>query len=297
LSVPGGGGSAAPDADAAARRRAVWIRLVGSPILLGFVLAVLGLHDRTGDPLATDLLLFLVGAGAAYEMVRLLRTAGHLAHPLVAALAAGLLAGLGLLAPADPLLRLELRAGIPALAVFVLLLLHVRDTRPEAAEPLVNTLFVVVYVGLLLSFTREVAGEPASARMLAWFVLVAKASDMGGWIVGKPFGRHKMIPSVSPGKSWEGLAGGLLGSVLVAVLLPGPLGFGPREWGVLRLAAFGLVVGGASVLAGIFHSAWKRRLGAKDSSRILPEIGGLLDMVDSLLLAGPTAWLWLRLGG
>ena len=59
---------------------------------------------------------------------------------------------------------------------------------------------------------------------------------------------------------------------------------------------FGLVLGGASVRAGLMHSGWKRRVGVKDSGSLIPEIGGVLDMVDSMLLAVPAAWLWFRLG-
>ena len=110
--------------------------------------------------------------------------------------------------------------------------------------------------------------------------------------MGKPFGKHKMIPSVSPGKSWEGTVAGLVASALVGVFLPGPLGLSAAAWDVSARAAFGFLLGIASILAGVTWSGWKRRLGAKDSSALVPGLGGVMDMIDSLLLAGPAAVLF-----
>ncbi|MHC5009581.1 MAG: phosphatidate cytidylyltransferase [Planctomycetota bacterium] len=283
--------------DARENTRAVWIRLIGSPLILAFVLGVLILHDRTGSFLPTDLLLFVLGAGAGLELALLLRQADRPNWPWVAALGCGLLAGIGLLAPEDPVLRMELRGLVLAATVVLILCLHFQDTRPAAVEQIAYTFVPLLFIGILFTWTREVAGSGEdAARVLLWFMVTAKASDMGGWIVGKPFGRHKLIPRVSPGKSWEGLAGGLTASVLGAIFLPSVLEIFSADWSVFRRALFGLAVGGGAVVAGIMHSAWKRRLGAKDSSHLLPEIGGVLDMVDSLLLAGPVAYLWLRLG-
>ncbi len=118
-------------------------------------------------------------------------------------------------------------------------------------------------------------------------------SDAGGWLVGTTIGRHRMAPSVSPGKTWEGTLGGLAFAAATAagwVALLGPVP--GLAWGRGRPRHFGLVVGIASVLAGLTNSALKRRCGVKHSSAFLPGIGGVLDIVDSLLLAGPAAWLW-----
>jgi phosphatidate cytidylyltransferase len=138
-----------------------------------------------------------------------------------------------------------------------------------------------------------VGDGPHGARRIALVVVASKASDVGGWVVGKAIGRHKMIPAVSPGKTWEGTAGGLAFSIAAALLVlhvTGPLpGLVERP---AEAAALGLVLGVASVLAGLTQSALKRRCGVKDSSTLLPEMGGLLDMVDSILLAAPAAVLW-----
>ena len=278
------------------KRARIWIRLIVSPLLLVSLLGVLWLHDRTGNALPIDLLLLVLGAAGAYEVARLFAQAGRPIVPWVATLAGGLLAGIGLLGGSAPALRMELRVVILAATLLLLLVLHLRDTRPAAVERIAFTLIPVLYVGLLLSFTRELGDGPTGARMYAWVALSAKASDIAGWVVGVPFGRHKMIPSVSPGKSWEGFVAGLVASAAVAAWLPGVLDLPVAAWGTVRLALFGLAVGGASILAGVTWSGWKRRLGTKDSSPLIPEIGGVMDLVDSMLLAAPVAWAWIRLG-
>lgn len=285
-----------PGSHGPSARARVWIRLLVSPLLLGAVLGVLLLHDGTGSPLPTDVFLFVVGALGALELARLLASSGRPILVWVATLGSGLVAGVGLFAAWDAPARMELRALWIGATLLFLLFVHLRDTRPQAIERIALTLLPVLYVGFLLSWIREVGIGPLQARYLVWIVVTAKASDMAGWLIGKPFGRHKLIPSVSPGKSWEGLLAGLAGSVLVAILLPGLLDIPSQAWSPVRRGLFGLALGGASVLAGITLSAWKRRVGTKDSAALIPEIGGILDMIDSLLLAAPVAWIWFRLG-
>ena len=277
------------------KRARIWIRLTVAPLLLAFLLGVLWLHDSTGRSLPTDLLLLLFGVGGALELARLFEQAGRPIVGWVATVTSGLLAGIGL-SGFDAAGRMELRVVVLAVALVTLLVLHLKDTRPVAVERIANTFVPILFVGLLLSFTRELGDGAQGARMYAWVALTAKASDMAGWIVGVPFGKHKMIPSVSPGKSWEGFVAGLVASAAVAAWLPGPLGLPVAAWGSVQLALFGLAVGGASILAGVMWSGWKRRLGTKDSSPLIPEIGGVMDLVDSMLLAAPVAWAWIRLG-
>lgn len=286
----------APAAPAARVRHPVLLRLVVAPLVLAVVGAVAWTYVASGNPLGVDLLMALMGAAGGWEMARLLApAAGGRAEAWLAALACGLLGGIGLLAPGSADTRHLLRVGLVGAALVALMARRWRDTSPGALDAIARGLVPVVYVGLLFSTLREVAAGDQGARCIVWVVLVSKASDMGGWLVGKPLGRHKLVPSISPGKTWEGLAGGLLASVLVAVGLSGPLGVAEAQWGALHLALFGLAVGGASVLAGITQSGWKRRAGVKDSSPLIPEMGGVLDMLDSLLFAAPLAWAWIRL--
>lgn len=297
------GPSAAPAGrgDRPTGARAALIRLIVSPIILGIVAGVLYLQHTTGNALATDFLLALVTAGAGVEMAMLLGARVPGLSRLHAGAFCALLCLVGAFAPgggtADVFVRFELRLGILTAALFTLLARHARDTRPQAVEQIAVAMIPVIYVGLLASVLREFAVGPEGALRLLFIVLVAKSSDIGGWLIGKPFGKHKMIPSVSPGKSWEGTAGGLALSALAAVFLPELLQIGEAAWSMAHRLGFGIVLGGASILAGITQSGWKRRVRVKDSSALIPEMGGFLDMLDSLLVAGPVAWLWYRLLG
>ena len=261
-------------------------RLIATPIILAVLGGILWVHDATGVAVGTHLLLAVFGAAAGAEMSLLFKAAGRPARPLEAAVWCGLLCLVGMDGPAQlPMARPLLLM----LAVVTLLVRHMTDTRPAAVESIATRLIPIVFVGFLLSFMAEFAGD---ARLVVWVVLTAKASDMAGWAIGVPFGKHKMIPSVSPGKSWEGTVAGVAASVLTAVLLPRVLGLSATMDSTLRLALAGFVIGAASILAGVLWSGWKRRLGAKDSSALIPAMGGVMDMVDSLLLAGPALHLF-----
>jgi CDP-diglyceride synthetase len=276
--------------------RAVAIRLVVAPLLLAAVLLLLGWHDATGVSAPSDVTLALLGAGAAYEAAVLFRRAGRRPDVAIAVVASAALCATGLLAPDDPGTRALARSLLVALAVVATFSAHMRAARDGDLDRLVTTFFPFVYVGFLLGLLREVGDGPLGARRMALVIVVSKASDIGGWVFGKTLGRHKMIPSVSPGKTWEGTAGGLALSVVAGVFLPPLLGLRePAFEPTWRAAAFGLLVGAASIAAGLTQSALKRRAGVKDSSALLPEMGGVLDMVDSLLLAGPVAWAWTAL--
>jgi phosphatidate cytidylyltransferase len=126
-----------------------------------------------------------------------------------------------------------------------------------------------------------------------WVALVAKFTDMGGYLVGRAVGRHKLAPTISPGKTWEGVAGGLVFAAGVAALAArygAPAHFLP-DWLRPGLAALlALPIAAASILSDLAESALKRRAGVKDSGRCIPGIGGALDLVDSLLLPAVTAY-------
>jgi phosphatidate cytidylyltransferase len=261
-------------------------RLIATPIVLAVLGGVLWIHHATGNPLGTYLLLGAFAAVAGAEMALLLRRAGRPAAPIETAIACAALSASPLLL--DPLHFIGLLAPAIVLAALVVWVLcrHLLDTRPEAVDSIAIRLVPIVYVGLPFSFIGWFAHDVGG---IVYLVLTSKASDMAGWAVGVPFGKHKMVPTVSPGKSWEGTVAGVAASVLVAVFLPDLANTSPWGFGTGRRIAFGLVVGAASILAGVIWSGWKRRLGAKDSSALIPAMGGIMDMVDSLLLAAPAA--------
>lgn len=139
------------------------------------------------------------------------------------------------------------------------------------------TLFPDINVGMAVAF---------------WAVVVAKFSDVGGLLVGRWLGKNKMAPKISPGKTWEGFFGGILTSALLgflAVLLLRdlfPHNFTP---GVATLCA--LPIAAMATLSDLIESVIKRQAAVKDSGKSIPGIGGAFDLVDSLLLSAPVAFL------
>ncbi|HUP28450.1 MAG TPA: phosphatidate cytidylyltransferase [Chloroflexia bacterium] len=148
------------------------------------------------------------------------------------------------------------------------------------------TLAGAVYTGGLLGYAAMLAALPASgskASGTAWLLLVVfgtAACDIGAYAVGSLAGRHKLIPHVSPAKTWEGLAGGVLGAVICAVAMSGFLGIG-----LLQAVVLGIIVCAAAVAGDLCESLLKRATGVKDSSNLIPGHGGLLDRLDSILFA------------
>lgn len=163
-------------------------------------------------------------------------------------------------------------------------------------------IFVVVAVGLPLAFMvglRLLGGARGLAGMLPLVSMVAvvKGGDIAAYVVGSLVGRHKLAPLVSPGKTWEGAGASLAASLAAAWFVLGwsQRAGGSQPWG--GWPAYGLAVGLAGMLGDLSESLVKRELAAKDSGRSLGGLGGVLDLVDAMLVAAPVAWLAWVLGG
>jgi len=154
---------------------------------------------------------------------------------------------------------------------------------PEAAVLFAGILYVP---GTLLFLDRILVAEGAATAFAV--VAISKASDVAGYFIGTLLGRRRIAPAVSPKKTWEGTAAAVLASGGLAVALRGPLG--QDAWHAL---AIGLLIGAASFLGDLIESGLKRWAGVKDSSSLLPEFGGFLDMLDGILLAAPVAYVCL----
>jgi phosphatidate cytidylyltransferase len=158
------------------------------------------------------------------------------------------------------------------------------------------TLLAFVYLGVTFGFLLAIRREH-SAWVLLWVLLVTKACDIGAYFTGKGMGRHKLVYWLSPGKTWEGLVGGVVLSCVVSVWgLSIMAGAGQVPWpgwtaGVVAGVVFALV-GQAGDLA---KSLFKRDAGLKDSGAALPGFGGIIDVIDSPILVTPIAFWWLRL--
>lgn len=153
----------------------------------------------------------------------------------------------------------------------------------------------LIFVALPFSYLVRLDGQETRGSMLVLFTLaMVWAGDTLAYFVGKFLGRTKMAPALSPKKTWEGAAGNLLGSLIVGYCFARGLRFGPLPW--LVTAALANIAGQVGDLV---ESAYKRGAGVKDSGALLPGHGGMLDRIDSLILAAPVVWLaagWLLQG-
>ncbi|RIV40729.1 phosphatidate cytidylyltransferase [Micromonospora radicis] len=149
---------------------------------------------------------------------------------------------------------------------------------------------IAVYVPFLGGFAALLASSPEDGALRVLVTLVAVVlSDTGGYAAGANFGKHPMAPTISPKKSWEGLAGSVGAAALGSALLLWLLFDVAPWWG----AVFGVAVSAAAILGDLAESMIKRDLGVKDMSNLLPGHGGLMDRLDSVLFAVPTAYLLL----
>ncbi|MFW6146353.1 MAG: phosphatidate cytidylyltransferase [Planctomycetota bacterium] len=158
-----------------------------------------------------------------------------------------------------------------------------------AARRIAGTLGGVLYLGALaggLLAVRVRFGVPA----LVWVLVVVKGMDIGAYFTGTAIGRHKIIPWLSPGKSWEGLAGGLILTAIVAAALNRVLGL---DLAIPAAVVAGLVLGVVGQVGDLCESLLKRDAGRKDSAALIPAFGGVLDLVDSPLVAAPVGYVLL----
>jgi len=183
-----------------------------------------------------------------------------------------------------------------AIAAMIVFLGEIRRYREPGGifANIAAALFAFVYVGVMLSLAVDLRLAWGLGGLASW-VIVVKMGDTGAYTVGRLIGRHKMAPLISPGKTIEGALGGLAFSCLGAWLtfrwlvphcVPESVGPGPW-WGWM---VFGVLVGAAGMVGDLAESLLKRDAGLKDSSTWLPGFGGVLDIIDSLLLSAPVAW-------
>ncbi len=286
----------------------LWQRLITGPLLIAFILGIVWV-DASLDAFARErglpqgLVLFgfsaILAVLIAREITAFLRAAAIPASMGAAAIAALL----GLFGTAGSALlssKVGTAGGVAtalSLTLLVALLRMARDRDPKGSLMLVGgTLLAGVYGGVLLGFWMLVRLEH-SPWLLVGAVLTTKSCDIGAYFTGMSIGRHKMIPWLSPKKTWEGLAGGVVVSSAVGALLAhfgSPyLEEADRVSWVLGAIGGALmaVVGQAGDLA---ESAFKRDAGLKDSGRVLPGMGGVLDVLDSPLFTGPVVYWLLR---
>ena len=245
-------------------------------------------------------LLAILSALGAWEFYRIVRSTGVEPLDTIGIPAAGIM----------PLLvhahhRNVFTIPIAALAVLMLVIfaaaIWMRGLTGKPIAAVATTVFGIAYTGGMLSFAYALryhdyaVGNRAGAALLLLPFVITWTSDTGGYLVGRTFGKHKLIPSISPGKSVEGAIGALALSIIVSwvyvhqVLRPqAQLALAP-----LAIIAFGAIISVAVQTGDLAESMIKREAGVKDASQILPGHGGILDRFDGLIFALPVAYLLL----
>ncbi len=147
------------------------------------------------------------------------------------------------------------------------------------------TIAGILYVGWLLSYFVALRGLDGGRDWVFFALFVTFGSDTAAFFVGRALGRHRLAPGISPGKTWEGAIGGVLGAIIVSLLftLSTPLQLPLTYWQAILL---GLLVSIFGQLGDLVESLLKRNMGVKDSGRLIPGHGGFLDRIDSIVFAG-----------
>lgn len=185
--------------------------------------------------------------------------------------------------------------GTGVAVVLITLIGHMFTSRTEGYfSDLGATVLGLMYVWFLGAFffigLRHLENGFATALMM--FIAV-KVCDIMAYVIGRKIGRHKLVPHISPGKSFEGAVAGISGAVLVSVLLNRVIQIMTLHQALL----FGLIVGIAGILGDLIESDFKRSAGIKDSSRLIASYGGMLDLIDSLLVAAPVTYFLMLVYG
>ena len=174
---------------------------------------------------------------------------------------------------------------ITSAIVLPLIGLLTRRQKEGAFTSWIWTVAGILYIGWLLSHLVALRSLNSGRNWVFLVLFVTWVSDTTAFFVGRRFGRHKLAPATSPGKTWEGSIGGICGGIAVSTLFLAPtpfqLPFSPGQ--AVLLGALTSILGQAGDL---FESLFKRNLGVKDSGKLMPGHGGILDRIDSLIFAG-----------
>jgi phosphatidate cytidylyltransferase len=266
-------------------------RFLTALILIPLVLLLIFLGPRWLVALAVA----AVAAMAAWEFLGLAKSSG--ANPPRVAVLVAIAALFAANFAWDQRDQIAAILGILSLA----LLVYCTFFRPveQMLADASTSIFCLFYVGMTLVTLPALREESNGPSLVAFLLCVVWAGDTAALYVGRAWGRHKMAPSLSPNKTWEGALGSLAGSLLAAGVLLGLAHLFATQWDKVWLSypedlwywlGLAVLVNVAAQVGDLAESALKRSAGVKDSGCLLPGHGGVLDRIDALLLAAPVLW-------
>jgi phosphatidate cytidylyltransferase len=251
------------------------------------------------------LFLLVLTSLAVLETVGLLTHAGYPALKWTT-LGVSLLWMLGAwIAVVDPEKGTRLKWMVPAVSAWAVFLgCLFRSDQTRSLDKLAGSFFTVAYIPGLMQFILlllySAGGTEGDGRsLLLYGILVIKSTDMGAYFTGRACGRHKLIPRISPAKTWEGVLGGVAAAVAVSCLMAWSYGFtiSGHPLSLVDAVALGILLAVSGILGDLVESMLKRAADIKDSGSWLKGMGGILDVMDSLIFALPVLYLYLSLQG
>jgi phosphatidate cytidylyltransferase len=251
-------------------------------------------------------LLAFMALVALWEYYRMLEADGIGVFTLTGLICAVVLLGGGFLLMKEQGPENAYDFELVVLVLFLIVTFSRQMFRGASGDPLramSYTVFGLLYIPWLFSFITKIIyltpraadGATTGQYYVLFLVMVTKFSDMGAYVFGSLFGRHPFAPHISPHKTWEGFAGALVTSLIAATWLYALM---PEKLSAFRfddVVVLGLLLGFAAVIGDLAESIVKRGANTKDSSKMLPGIGGTLDLIDSLLFTSPLLFFYMRL--
>jgi len=276
---------------------------IGLWVVVGLVIWVGGFFSVAEQ--ASFGLLALIICAAQYEFYQLVRAIPGVGRPHLSGIVAGFALHFGLffLAAEEARANYLLTGGALLVGLHLLSLLRHPGEVPTLLRRF-PTLYGFAYLPFMLASLIAIArmkdGHLLTAKSVGlyyvvWVFVATKFTDVGGLLIGVPFGKHKIAPTISPAKSWEGCIGGLAASAgasaLFAWLMRDIVGISFMvPW---KAAVLALPIAVLSIPSDLIESVFKRLAGAKDSGATIPGIGGALDLIDSMVLTSPAALILL----
>lgn len=261
-----------------------------SRLITGLIFGVSIILLILGGKFSSCLLFGLIGFLTAFEYLQISGTRARVAKLFKSLVILLLLyIAAAFTSPRDTLFLMTI---LICLMIYLILFWSMLGDRPLPHHK-INSSFVILYPGLsvfpAISHTQHAESHPTS--LLLGFFAILWMSDSGAYFVGRKMGKHKVLPRISPGKSWEGVIGAGITSVLIAVVI----NFITQEYSLIFWITLALVIWVLGTAGDFTESAIKRQYLIKDSGRLLPGHGGFLDRFDSLIFALPAVYLLLQL--
>lgn len=271
------------------QRARSWTERFLTRAMSGLIYAALVLVCLFLGRVATMLLVMAMAWLCCSEFYRLERLAGRMPNEVIGLTAA-------LLYPMAALVRTDALTAVTLILMLVCGAWYVLTPRASVSDASI-TIFGALYASLMFSSVVTIrASDPGFEGALLALGTMGSVwvNDAAAYLVGSRLGRHRLAPRISPNKSWEGMVGGLLGSVAIWLVVAA---LDVKGVTVPIAIVAGVLCGVAGVIGDLFESRLKRSVGVKDSGNLIPGHGGLLDRSDSMLFACMTAYFVLHFGG